>query len=154
MHYCILFTENENPNYCASVYIENFIGVLADTTIVFSLYRIIFGKRLKTAQTVAFLTILVWSFANVVYFRFFHYYISISSIEQGETIFDCLMIDCIVDSLRWGDCYYIVVLVPLYFCLSQTLRLDNPILRKWKYFAMLAITYVVLMFFYYTHISP
>ena len=110
MHYINYFSDNEKPAYHFIAYFDNILGIVADTGFVFVVAWLLSMRRTKLAVLITFYVTLLWSFSNVLYFRFFHYYVSLSAIGHGGTLFDIEMINCLLYGLRWTDCYYLFVL--------------------------------------------
>ncbi|MBR4730321.1 MAG: sulfatase-like hydrolase/transferase [Prevotella sp.] len=153
MHYSIFFTDNENPYYPFGTYIDNILGIVADIGFVFFIAWLFSLRRTKVAVLITFYVTLLWSFSNVLYFRFFHYYISLSAIGQGGTLFDVEMINCLVYGLRWTDCYYLIILFALVLITRKTSSCFRSINRILKFILLFVGIYIVSIFYYYTHVS-
>lgn len=153
MHYYILFNDNENPNYHFVAYIDNILGIVADIGFIFIIAWLFSLRRMKVAALITFYVTLLWSFSNVLYFRFFHYFISLSAISQGGALFDVEMINCLIYGLRWNDCYYLIVLFVLLLIIRKTSSCFYSINRIFKFILLFVGIYIVSIFYYYTHVS-
>lgn len=89
---------------------DNISGVLIDICCIFVFCLLVSLGRLKTALLLCFGVSLLWSFSNVLYFRFFEAYLSLAPMGQAHTLFDELMFKCMIHELRWVDCYYLLSL--------------------------------------------
>lgn len=105
-HYYVLLNYGVEIERHFPVYIDNVVGVVFDLGVLLALASLAcWGKRERGLMAV-FLITMVWAFCNVLYSRFFQSYISLSSVGQAGTLFDGLMLRCIVDGLRWSDVFF------------------------------------------------
>lgn len=154
MHYINYFSDNEKPAYHFIAYFDNILGIVADTGFVFVVAWLLSMRRTKLAVLITFYVTLLWSFSNVLYFRFFHYYVSLSAIGHGGTLFDIEMINCLLYGLRWTDCYYLFVLFVLLWTTRKTFGPGFPSINKAIMFILLFVgIYFASAFYYYTHVS-
>ena len=108
MHYYILYTNRFLWENSINFYLENIFSCLFDVLVFYFFTYLITCKNIKIALNTVYFVTLLWSFTNVVYSRFFHQYISLSTFGHCASLFDSQMIKCIIDGLRWFDLYYIV----------------------------------------------
>ena len=130
MHYYCLITLDMEWSLELSSYIDNCLGVSFDVLVLFLLtHLLLLWKKTKTAISICFIVTWIWSFANVMYSRFFHHYITLSAVSQTGTLFDSLMLDCIVSELRLFDLYYVAI-IPLYISMYKRLSLAKMSVKK------------------------
>ena len=122
VHYYILINYKLEISMSFPVYIDNFCGVIIDVACLMLILFFITKKHLNISLSICFWLTFGWSFANVLYSRFFATYITLSSIGQTKTIFDWLMFKCILHGISLIDFYY--VFVALYYFMFCT-PLDN-----------------------------
>lgn len=112
MHYSIYCEGNIDAVLDIPSISENILAVVMDTAILYMFFSIVLWKKRRIALSATFYVTLLWSFANVLYSRFFHQYLSLSAIGQGGVLIDKQIMDCVIGILSWSDLYY-----PLCICL-------------------------------------
>lgn len=122
MHYYMLFTASMDDEANYTRFFDNLFGIAFDWIAVSLFFFFLTNRKLKVTVSITFLITLLWSFANVLYSRFFHHYISLSAIAQGGSLFDSFMLDCIKSGLSWTDLYFIASLL-LFFVLIRNTRI-------------------------------
>ena len=128
MHYYILFTASMDDENNFTRFIDNIFGTVIDVVVVTLIAYIITRRSLKATATITFLVTLFWSFSNVLYSRFFHHYLSLSAITQGDSLFDSFMIKCLISGLRWEDWFFVVSFVLfLFLAKKDTCPIKRPI---------------------------
>ena len=105
MHYTIVTSCGLEENLIYAYY-GNIVGIAFDTTLLITLFGIIFRRHSRRALLACYVTTLAWAFANVLYSRFFGQYISVSAIRQAGVLTDGLMLQCMYERLRITDLYY------------------------------------------------
>lgn len=106
VHYYFLLTiDLEVPCFKSSL-IDNFIACLIDVSAILVLFWIITLGRLRLSLVITFVITLIWSFCNAFYARFFHQYLSWSSIGQAGNLTDSAVIDSMMVGFEWTDLYY------------------------------------------------
>ena len=108
MHYSALFTGCVDGEMNITTIVDNIVGVGSDVIILFLLAYGITMKRLRPALVITFCITLLWSFSNVMYSRFFHSYVSLSAMGQGQTLSNPDIMRCVIDGFRSSDVYYIL----------------------------------------------
>ena len=106
VHYYFLLTiDLEVPCFKSSL-IDNFIASLLDTSVILLAVWIITLRRLRLSLAITFVITLIWSFCNAFYVRFFHQYLSWSSIGQAGNLTDGAVIDSMLAGFETTDLYY------------------------------------------------
>lgn len=106
VHYYFLLTiDLEVPCFKSSL-IDNFIASLLDTSVILLAVWIITLRRLRLSLVITFVITLIWSFCNAFYVRFFHQYLSWSSIGQAGNLTDGAVIDSMLAGFETTDLYY------------------------------------------------
>ena len=106
VHYYFLLTVDlEVPCFKSSL-IDNFIASLLDTSVILLAVWIITLRRLRLSLAITFVITLIWSFCNAFYVRFFHQYLSWSSIGQAGNLTDGAVIDSMLAGFETTDLYY------------------------------------------------
>ena len=117
VHYYFLQTIELEVVCFKSSLIDNFIACLLDTSVILLFAWIITLRRLRLSLAITFIITLIWSFCNAFYARFFHQYLSWSSIGQAGNLTDGAVIDSMLAGFEWSDLYYplIAILFAWYF---------------------------------------
>ena len=105
MHYSIVIYK-EVPLDFTSIF-DNLTGILCDLILLYSILLIIFKGRIKPSLLIGFIIAWAWAFSNIIYSRFFFQYISLSSVGQVGNLLDTIIIECIIDSFKWKDLFFI-----------------------------------------------
>lgn len=108
MHYTILATGKMEFIIDPQSYTDNLWASIFDSLILLSVFFIISAKRLELSLFLTFLITLLWSFCNLLYFRFFFHYISLDAIGQAGAMREGFMIKAAIQKLSWSDSFYII----------------------------------------------
>lgn len=106
MHHQFLRTIALEVDCFKTSYCDNFVACLLDTTVIFVIAWLITLKRTRISLIITFVITLIWSFCNTFYARFFHQYLSWSSIGQAGNLTDSIVIDSMMAGFKWIDFYY------------------------------------------------
>lgn len=124
VHYYFLLTiDLEVPCFKSSL-IDNFIASLLDTSVILLAVWIITLRRLRLSLAITFVITLIWSFCNAFYVRFFHQYLSWSSIGQAGNLTDGAVIDSMLAGFETTDLYYPLMAVLFGWFIIHTWRHD------------------------------
>ena len=115
MHYQILNTVGLEFYFAKTSCLDNFLAVLLDVTVIFSISLLLTWGRMKTSVLLTFFITLFLSFANVFYSRFFGQYLSLSAVGQAGNLNDKVVIMSMLSELRVYDLYYISSIAVLLF---------------------------------------
>lgn len=98
-------------------YLPSFCAMVMDVSILFLILCIVsFGYRLFAAISSFWLTLL-WAFANVAYFRFFHQYMPLSAIGQAVNLKEGFMPDA-GSLLRVSDLFLLLAIAAFFLLLK------------------------------------
>ena len=113
----------------ATSYINNAIGILFDISALICFLFVLFKGNIKKVFGFTFFISLLWAFSNILYSRFFFQYISFSAVSQIGNIFDILIIRCLLESLRWTDLLFLIILFMgmLLYCNTNNLPIKLKI---------------------------
>ena len=111
MHYSILYACHLETEIDITSIFDNLLGVCFDVCFLFILCYFFSLRNSKITPCICFIITWLWSLSNIIYSRFFYHYLSLSAIEQGGVLTEKLIINCIIDSLRLSDIYYLVVAI-------------------------------------------
>lgn len=111
MHYQILWTIGFEFYIAKTTFLDNFLGVLVDLTLLFLLMLLITWGRIKYSAAATFVLTLLLSFSNVLYSRFFGQYLSYSALGQAGNLNDNVVVQSILSELRVHDLYYLLTFV-------------------------------------------
>ena len=125
MHYTFLCADIIENEINFTTIVDNILGIVVDISILFLASYFLTSKRQKAPLIITFIVTLCWSFTNVLYSRFFHHYISLSAMGQGETLFEWQMIRCVLDGLKWSDLYYILIICLFSFLIRHIRSVQN-----------------------------
>lgn len=109
MHYQILWTVGFEFYVAKTTFLDNFLGVLVDVTLLFLLMLLVTWGRIKSSAAVTFVLTLLLSFSNVLYSRFFGQYLSYSALGQTGNLNDNIVVQSIMSELRIHDLYYLMI---------------------------------------------
>lgn len=124
MHYYISKLDCLEWRYMYSIPVcicSTFFDVIA----LFLFFYILTYKRQKTTLAFTYGVTYLWSFANVIYVRFFNQYLSLSAIGESGRLQDELIIYNIFSEVQLWDIYYLLSFI---FFILNIIRL-----RKIKY---------------------
>lgn len=153
MHYAMLCADDIEVETNFTIYVDNFLGIVVDVTILFLFFYCLTWRHLKIALTITFFISMIWSFCNVLYSRFFHHYITISAIGQGRNLMDLEMIRCVINGLCWTDLYY-VFCTSLFFFIVNSVQPVKILLAKMVVSFLIAIGVYFCSYIVYCSITP
>lgn len=131
IHYYFLWIiDLEIPYYITSP-IDNLLACLLDVTFIFAFIWFITLRRIKQSLIITFIITWIWSFCNVFYARFFHQYLSWSSIGQAGNLSDDIVIDSMLSGFQAIDLYY--PLIAILFCWLYIRTNNHDIANKSLY---------------------
>ena len=110
MHYCIAIPYSGIP-LDTTHQIDNLLGVSFDIMTLYAISYIITRKRPMTSFVITFVISLLWALCNVVYARFFHSYITISSVSDGSSVFDPIVFNSAIHGFKWQDGAFIIIAI-------------------------------------------
>ena len=132
--------------------IYNAFGVIFDIGFVFLLAYVFTRKRLFLSISTCFFITLFWSFANILYSRFFSRYITTSVMGQSGSLLDPLLIKSIISELKWGDIYFLLSLLGYVLTMRKgTCYTASPLA---KVLTLLFLSLGIDLFRIYTHRFP
>ena len=104
-----------------SSFFDNLLACLIDVTFIFMVSWIITFRKVRASLVITFVITLLWSFCNVFYARFFHQYLSWSSIGLVGNLADPIVLDSMTAGFRLIDIYYplVIILFCWKFCIWQ-----------------------------------
>ena len=114
LHQYFLHTIDLEVGCFVSSFFDNLLACLIDVTFVLLISWIITLRRLRASLAITFVITLLWSFCNVFYARFFHQYLSWSSIGLAGNLSDPIVLDSMTAGFRLIDIYYPLVIIT--FC--------------------------------------
>lgn len=114
LHQYFLHTIDLEVGCFVSSFFDNLLACLIDVTFVLLVSWIITLRRLRASLAITFVITLLWSFCNVFYARFFHQYLSWSSIGLAGNLSDPIVLDSMTAGFRLIDIYYPLAIVT--FC--------------------------------------
>lgn len=129
MHYHFVSAGDIEDELEFTAYFDNLTGITIDVLIVFLLSYLLCCKRMKWALGITFFVTFFWAFSNLIYARFFHHYLTLSAVGQGETLFDEQILDSVIAGLKWRDLLYFLP-VSLYLVIVRNMSTVNKLLSK------------------------
>ena len=100
--------------------IYNFLFIIFDLAIILLFSFCFTFGRLNLSILLTYIITLLWSFANVVYCRFFYQNISLSAIYQAGNVFDGIVWQSILGGFKWIDLFFIIS--PIIFSIIWTIK--------------------------------
>ena len=114
VHYYFLGTIALEEECFKPSYFDNLLACLLDATFILAIVWILTFRRLRFSLAITFFITLIWSFCNAFYARFFHQYLSWSSIGQVGNLTDPIVVDSMMAGFQLIDLYY--PLMAILFC--------------------------------------
>ena len=107
-------------------YIDNFTGCGFDLIVFFCVSMLVFRNNVMHSIMACCVTAILWSFANVLYSRFFFQHITLSAIGQTGNLSDLFVIKSIIGGLHWSDLLFVFLLLTalwIYNTADKTIRI-------------------------------
>ena len=114
LHQYFLHTIDLEVGCFVSSFFDNLLACLIDVTFILLVSWLITLRRLRASLVITFVITLLWSFCNVFYARFFHQYLSWSSIGLAGNLSDPIVLDSMTAGFRLIDIYYPLAIIT--FC--------------------------------------
>ena len=111
LHQYFLHTIDLEVGCYVSSFFDNLLACLIDVTFVFLVSWIITLRRIRACLVITFVITLLWSFCNAFYARFFHQYLSWSSIGLAGNLSDPIVFDSMTAGFRLIDLYYPLAII-------------------------------------------
>lgn len=158
LHHYFLQTIGLEVGCFKSSLVDNLLACLLDVTFVWLVSWIITLRRVRTSLMITFVITLVWSFSNVFYARFFHQYLSWSSIGLAGNLADPIVLDSMSAGFRLIDLYYPLIIVLFCWICYRSRRNDvkskslRTLLYTWLCCLVLGLA-VHSLYFFHSHIG-
>ena len=127
MHYYLLLNDYIEWIDRFSAYIYNALGAAFDVCFLFVILYLILKKNQNAAIICCFAITLLWSFANVLYARFFHHYISLTVFSQAGNLVSPLLLNSAVKELKLEDLYFIIAPLACFVASKRFVRVSRPL---------------------------
>lgn len=111
LHQYFLHTIDLEVGCFVSSFFDNLLACLIDVTFILLVSWLITLRRLRASLVITFVITLLWSFCNVFYARFFHQYLSWSSIGLAGNLSDPIVLDSMTAGFRLIDIYYPLAII-------------------------------------------
>ena len=111
LHQYFLHTIDLEVGCFVSSFFDNLLACLIDVTFILLVSWLITLRRLRASLVITFVITLLWSFCNVFYARFFHQYLSWSSIGLAGNLSDPIVLDSMTAGFRLIDLYYLLAII-------------------------------------------
>ena len=109
--------------------INNCLSVFFDVSAIYIVAYVLSWKRQRIAISLCFFSTLLWSFANIMYSRFFYHYISYSALSQTGSLSDPLLLSSMIAELKWADIYFIFAIISYVYAIL-TYKQEKRIIGK------------------------
>lgn len=152
-HYFLLTIALEVDCFKSSI-IDNLIASLLDVTILLSVIWLATMRRLRISLVITFTITLIWSFCNAFYARFFHQYLTWSSIGQISNLSDATVIKSMIAGFQITDLYYPIMIILFCWIIirSRHYNIDRKSIRTvlfiWSFCFTLGLSVHSLYFFH------
>ncbi len=154
LHYYFLLTISLEINCYFTSYCDNLLACIIDTTFIFMIAWLINFGRIRNSLITTFIITLLWSFSNIFYARFFHQYLSWSSIGQVGNLADGSVTSSMLAGFQLLDLYYPLISIVFIILCIKTKHQDVKIksLRSILAIWMIGIVLVLSVHsFYFLH---
>lgn len=111
LHQYFLHTIDLEVGCFVSSFFDNLLACLIDVTFILLVSWLITLRRLRASLVITFVITLLWSFCNVFYARFFHQYLSWSSIGLAGNLSDPIVLNSMTAGFRLIDLYYLLAII-------------------------------------------
>ena len=158
LHHYFLQTIGLEVGCFKSSLVDNLLACLLDVTFIWLVSWIITLRRARASLIMTFVITLVWSFSNVFYARFFHQYLSWSSIGLAGNLADPIVLDSMSAGFRLIDLYYPLIIVLFCWVCYRSRRNDvkskslRTLLYTWLCCLVLGLA-VHSLYFFHSHIG-
>jgi len=158
LHHYFLQTIGLEVGCFKSSLVDNLLACLLDVTFVWLVSWIITLRRVRTSLMITFVITLLWSFCNVFYARFFHQYLSWSSIGLAGNLADPIVLDSMSAGFRLIDLYYPLIIILFCWVCYRSRRNDvkskslRTLLYTWLCCLVLGLA-VHSLYFFHSHIG-
>ena len=143
MHYSISFAYAPELIDWVSIF-DNLTGIIFDVVVVFLCCIIITKSRNTSAFAMLYYITFSWSFSNILYSRFFHSYISLSSICQGWSLTDPIVIKSTLQGFLWYDIIFCMWATSFIFYYKKTKnKYHHKLTKKNIYIAAIFMLVIV-----------
>ena len=158
LHHYFLQTIGLEVGCFKSSLVDNLLACLLDVTFVLLVSWIVTLRRVRASLMITFAITLIWSFCNVFYARFFHQYLSWSSIGLAGNLADPIVLDSMSAGFRLIDLYYPLIIVLFCWVCYHSRRNDvknkslRTLLYTWLCCLVLGLA-VHSLYFFHSHIG-
>ena len=158
LHHYFLQTIALEVGCFKSSLVDNLLACLLDVTFVLLVSWIVTLRRLRASLIMTFVITLIWSFCNVFYARFFHQYLSWSSIGLAENLADPIVLDSMTAGFRLIDLFYPLMIILFCWMCYRSRRHDmkgkslRTIFYTWLFCLFIGLA-VHSLYFFHPHIG-
>ena len=158
LHHYFLQTIALEVGCFKSSLVDNLLACLLDVTFVLLVSWIVTLRRLRASLIMTFVITLIWSFCNVFYARFFHQYLSWSSIGLAGNLADPIVLDSMTAGFRLIDLFYPLMIILFCWMCYRSRRHDmkgkslRTIFYTWLFCLFIGLA-VHSLYFFHPHIG-
>ena len=97
--------------------------------------------RTRIAYTAAFIISLLWSFANVIYFRYFNQYMPVSAFMETNNFAGVWWFEYVVNGLEPTDCLYLLTIAGFILGIKQKVKeaCNAKLMMNWKLYLLVPV---------------
>lgn len=158
LHHYFLQTIGLEVGCFKSSLVDNLLACLLDVTFVLLVSWIVTLRRVRASLMITFVITLLWSFCNVFYARFFHQYLSWSSIGLAGNLADPIVLDSMTAGFRLVDLFYPLMIILFCWICYHSRRHDvkskslRTLLYTWLGCLLIGLA-VHSLYFFHSHIG-
>ncbi len=158
LHHYFLQTIGLEVGCFKSSLVDNLLACLLDVTFVLLVSWIVTLRRVRASLMITFVITLLWSFCNVFYARFFHQYLSWSSIGLAGNLADPIVLDSMTAGFRLVDLFYPLMIILFCWLCYRSRRHDvksrslRTLLYTWLGCLLIGLA-VHSLYFFHSHIG-
>lgn len=158
LHHYFLQTIGLEVGCFKSSLVDNLLACLLDVTFVLLVSWIVTLRRVRASLMITFAITLIWSFCNVFYARFFHQYLSWSSIGLAGNLADPIVLDSMSAGFRLIDLFYPLMIILFCWLCYRSRRHDvkseslRTLLYTWLGCLLIGLA-VHSLYFFHSHIG-
>jgi lipoteichoic acid synthase len=158
LHHYFLQTIGLEVGCFKSSLVDNLLACLLDVTFVLLVSWIVTLRRVRASLMITFAITLIWSFCNVFYARFFHQYLSWSSIGLAGNLADPIVLDSMSAGFRLIDLFYPLMIILFCWVCYRSRRHDvkseslRTLLYTWLSCLLIGLA-VHSLYFFHSHIG-
>jgi len=149
MHRFVLETGTiEVYSHTKFFFLDNFMSILFDVSVLILCFYVLTIKRMKLTLIIVFVLTWLWSFANVIYARFFFQYLTLNMVSNASNLLDSFFLDYVPLAFGISD---IVLLSTMMGCVFLSCKLRSESVNVKQTYFVLGFPIVLVLVYFSAH---